>query len=283
MTGRPGEDARFDPGSPSHVTPRVITLLTDFGTADYFVAAMKAAILSVNPHARIIDITHEVSPQDVQGAAFTLLAAYPTFTTGTIHVAVVDPGVGSSRHPIVVSAADQFFVGPDNGIFSYVCERESGSQAFQITNSEFFRQPVSNTFHGRDIFAPVASALSLGVQLEQLGPSHKEMVRLESLEPKPRKDGGLKARIIHIDRFGNCITNISRDHLGNDQWVLAINGKKIDTVKEYFAENESKKKTLFAIWGSAGFLEIAARNHSAAKVLKARPGDKVEVKVMMSS
>jgi S-adenosylmethionine hydrolase len=274
-------NAPFDPGSPSHVDSPIITLLTDFGTADYFVAAMKAVILSVNPHARIVDITHEVAPQDVQEAAFTLLAAYLTFPKGTIHVAVVDPGVGSARSPIVIDAAHQLFVGPDNGIFSYVCERDVPSQIFRITNREFFRQPVSSTFHGRDIFAPVAAALSMGVSPEQLGAPHDGCVRLESLEPKPLKKGGFKAHLLHIDRFGNCVTNITRKHLPNNNAVLAINGKKIDCFKDYFAAEElKKKKRLFAIWGSAGFLEIAAQDRSAAEILKARRGDKVEVKTL---
>src|SRR5438876_7445300 len=134
----------------------IITLLTDFGSQDYFAAAMKGVILSVNPNAQIIDITHEIPPQDIHAAAFNLLASYKDFPAGTIHIAVVDPGVGSRRRPLLIEVAKQFFVGPDNGIFSWVCEREGNWRAIQLTNEQFFRHPVSDTFHGRDVFAPVA-------------------------------------------------------------------------------------------------------------------------------
>jgi S-adenosyl-L-methionine hydrolase (adenosine-forming) len=138
----------------------IVTLLTDFGTADYFVAAVKGVIVAANPKVRLIDITHDIPPQDIESAAFTLLAACSAFPDGTIHLAVVDPGVGSERRPILIHLGKQFFVGPDNGIFSYVCERdeETGGnpKTFHITNEKIFRQPVSTTFHGRDIFAPVA-------------------------------------------------------------------------------------------------------------------------------
>jgi len=134
----------------------VITLLTDFGTADYFVGAVKGAILSVNPQAVIVDLTHEIPPQDIAAGAFTLLAAYKTFPAGTVHVGVVDPGVGSTRRPVIVSANKQFFVGPDNGLFSYIYDREPGYQVFHVTAEKYFRPDPSSTFHGRDIFAPVA-------------------------------------------------------------------------------------------------------------------------------
>jgi len=160
-TGRKGS------GSPS--LP-VITLLTDFGTADYFVGAVKGAILSVNPQAVIADITHEIPPQDVEAAAFTLLAAYPTFPPQTIHVAVVDPGVGSERRPIVVKAGTQFFVGPDNGIFTYIYDREPSHRVVHVTSDRYFRSSVSATFHGRDVFAPVAAHLARGVALGSSGP-----------------------------------------------------------------------------------------------------------------
>ena len=152
-TGRKG---RATPNLP------VITLLTDFGTTDYFVGALKGVILGVNPKALVVDITHEIPPHDIESAAFTLLAFYQAFPPGTVHVAVVDPGVGSSRRAIVVSAGKQLFVGPDNGIFSYIYDAEARCQMFQLTNDRYFRHPVSTTFHGRDVFAPVAAALSSG-------------------------------------------------------------------------------------------------------------------------
>src|SRR5919199_2295171 len=140
----------------------IVTLLTDFGTADYFVGAMKGAVLAVNPRAQVVDITHEIPPQDIEAGAFTLLATHEAFPAGTVHVAVVDPGVGSARRALVAECAGQLFVAPDNGLVSYVCERWGGARFFHATNGKFFREKVSSTFHGRDVFAPVAAALSSG-------------------------------------------------------------------------------------------------------------------------
>lgn len=246
----------------------MITLLTDFGTADYFVGAVKGAILSVNPKAVIADITHEIPPQDIEAGAFTLLACYQTFPAGTIHVAVVDPGVGSERRPIVVSANEQFFVGPDNGIFSYICDRESSHRTFHVTAEQYFRPSPSSTFHGRDIFAPVAAALSKGVKPERLGREIDDEVRLESIDRV--------TRIIHIDRFGNCITNITRDQLKPGAG-LVINGKTIQNFRKFYGEETGKKP--FAIWGSAGFLEISVNGGSAAKKLRVKRGNKVVIKL----
>ena len=242
----------------------VITLLTDFGTADYYVGAVKGAILSVNPLAVIADITHEIPPQDVAAGAFTLLAAYKTFPAGTIHVAVVDPGVGSARRPIIVSANDQFFVGPDNGIFTYIYDREPSHRTFHVTSDRYFRPSPSTTFHGRDIFAPVAAALSKGVAVEDFGVAIDDEVRLPALETP--------LRIIHIDRFGNCVTNITRDRLGAEKSIV-INGRTIREFRKFYGERDTG--SLFAIWGSAGFLEISVNGGSAAKVLGAKRGDAV--------
>ena len=244
----------------------MISLLTDFGTADYFVGAVKGAILSVNPQAVITDITHEIAPQDIEAGAFTLLACYNTFPAGTIHMAVVDPGVGSTRRPIVVSANEQFFVGPDNGIFSYIYDREPSHRTFHVTAEKYFRPSPSTTFHGRDIFAPVAAALSKGVNPEQLGPQIEDEVRLPALlEP---------LRIIHIDRFGNCVTNITRDVLNSEEGAsLTINGQTIREFRKFYGEAPSTSP--FAIWGSAGFLELSINRASAAKVLRAKRHDPV--------
>jgi S-adenosyl-L-methionine hydrolase (adenosine-forming) len=240
----------------------VITLLTDFGTADYFVGAVKGAILSVNPSAVIVDITHELPPQDIAAGAFTLLAAYKTFPAGTIHVAVVDPGVGSTRRPIIVSANEQFFVGPDNGLFTYICDREPSHRIFHVTADRFLRPEPSTTFHGRDIFAPVAAALSKGSSLGEFGAEINDEVRLPSLETP--------LRIINIDRFGNCVTNITRDRLVRE---IVVKGTTISEFREFYGEGPGK--SLFAIWGSAGFLEISVNGGSAAQVLGAKCGDEV--------
>ena len=242
----------------------VITLLTDFGTADYFVGAVKGAILSVNPSAVIVDLTHEIPPQDIAAGAFTLLAAYKTFPAGTIHVAVVDPGVGSTRRPIIVSANEQFFVGPDNGLFTYIYDREPSHRTFHITSDRYFQPSPSTTFHGRDIFAPVAAALSTGIALEEFGSLIDDAVRLPSLETP--------LRIIHIDRFGNCITNITRERMPSETSVV-INGRTISEFRQFYGERD--EESLFAIWGSAGFLEISVNGVSAAKALNARRDDRV--------
>lgn len=261
----------------------IVTLLTDFGTADYFVAAVKGVILTANPEVRLVDITHQIPPQDIESAAFTLLAACEAFPDGTTHLAVVDPGVGSERRPLLMQLGIHSFVGPDNGIFSYVCERfeESGGtpKFFHLTNEDFFRQPLSATFHGRDIFAPVAAALSLGTKPAVLGTEIRDCVRLPALRPTHLRDGKLSGRIIHIDRFGNCVTNFREDDLKPQNlaagFKLTVNGKSVTSVRQYFAE--SGKKKVFAIWGSAGFLELATTNGSAAHLLSAKPRDSVRL------
>jgi S-adenosyl-L-methionine hydrolase (adenosine-forming) len=253
----------------------IITLLTDFGTQDYFVGAMKGVILSINPAAEVIDITHEIPPQDISAAAFNLLASYQNFPDGTIHVAVVDPGVGSDRRAILIECAGQFFVGPDNGLFSWICERESHFVTRHLTNEKFFHRPISKTFHGRDVFAPVAAALSKGVAPEQFGPVVDDLVRLESLAPTETCDGAIAGRIIHIDRFGNCITNLSREHLQTSQSKLVVNDREISHVREFFSEVDDRDDALFMIVGSSGFVEIASRNASAADLLEARRGQSI--------
>jgi len=252
-TGRQGS---VSPGLP------VISLLTDFGTTDYYVGAVKGAILSVNPAAVIVDITHEIPPQDIVAGAFTLLAAYKTFPAGAIHVAVIDPGVGSTRRPIIVSANQQFFVGPDNGLFTYIYDREPQHQIFHVTADRYFRSERSTTFHGRDIFAPVAAALSTGVAVEEFGAEINDEIRLPSLEAP--------IRIIHIDRFGNCVTNITRDRAPRE---IVVKGRRIDEVRRFYGEGDDQ--SLFAIWGSAGFLEISVNGGSAAQVLGIKRGDPV--------
>ncbi|MDX6269336.1 MAG: hypothetical protein QOD28_559 [Acidobacteriota bacterium] len=283
-----------------------ITLLTDFGAADYFVGALKGAILSVNSHAQIVDITHEIVAHDVQAGAFTLLAAYDSFPPGTIHVAVVDPGVGSTRRPLLIATDSYFFIGPDNGLFSYVCERERDVRVYQLTNEKYFRAHVSATFHGRDIFAPIAGALSNGVAPEAFGELVDDYVRLAPLAPV-REGGGdegaaaWSATIIHVDRFGNLVTNITRRELAGTEFArgakLEIGGREISSFRRFYADAAGDGVThsasgeteaaggggadaaceLFAIWGSAGFLEIAANRASAAGLLGAERGQAVRV------
>ena len=258
---------------------QIITLLTDFGTQDYFVGAMKGVILSINPDALIVDITHDTPPHDVESAAFTLLACYRDFPARTIHVVVVDPGVGSQRRALAIECREQMFVGPDNGIFSWICEREKEYRAFNVTDEILFRQPVSATFHGRDVFAPIAAALSAGTTIDEIGPPLREFVRLAPLTPVTLNDQTIEGRIIHIDRFGNCITNLTQQDLRADMFQcgtkLTINNHDILAFHRYFAEANDGEP--FCYFGSAGFLEIAARNASAANILNAQRGQRVVV------
>jgi S-adenosyl-L-methionine hydrolase (adenosine-forming) len=281
--GEGNRDLRVSGGKPAGI--RLITLLTDFGVADYFVGALKGAILSINPSVSIVDLSHEIPPQDVAAGAFTLMASYESFPSQTVHVAVVDPGVGSDRRPILVWAGNHFFVGPDNGIFSYIYERETGHKTFHLKNEKYFRLPVSATFHGRDIFAPVAAALSVGTEPAEFGPEINDEKRLPSLNLLKQTPGKIKGRIIHIDRFGNCITNITRSVLPlemESRAKLQINGETIRSFRRFFSDSHDKSggsEKLFGVWGSAGFLEIAAMNRSAAKRLRAKTGHNVILKI----
>ncbi len=258
----------------------VVTLLTDFGTADYFVGALKGAVLAANPSARVLDITHEIPAYDVEAGAFTLRAAFETFPEGTVHVAVVDPGVGSARRGIAVEGRGHFFVGPDNGVFGHVYERVRPFKVFHLTNEKFFRSEVSPTFHGRDIFAPVAGALSRGVRAEELGPEVEDYARLQSAAPERLASGRLAGEVIHVDRFGNCITNIAPAELSDEDIrggaYLLTGGREIRSFRRFFAEEAGGEP--FAVWGSAGLLEIAVFRDSAARVLGLARGSRVEVR-----
>jgi len=263
---------------------QMITLLTDFGTADYFVPAVKGVILSIHPTVQIIDLTHEIPAQDIAAGAFTLGACYQNFPAGTIHLAVVDPGVGSARRAIVVRAGNQLFVGPDNGIFSYVYARESQVRVFQIERNEYFRHPVSATFHGRDVFAPVAAWLSRGLQPEAVGREIQDFIGIEIPQPLNDADGNrVTGSILHIDRFGNCITNLTERELRIEQSgirnpesaiKLLFAGREIGQFGSHFAQSAVKGEP-FAYLGSAGFWEIALWCDSAANRLGARRGTEV--------
>jgi S-adenosylmethionine hydrolase len=259
----------------------IVTLLTDFGTADYFVGALKGAVLASNPEAQVVDITHEVPPYDVEAGAFTLRAAFETFPAGTVHVAVVDPGVGSARRAIAVEGRGHTFVGPDNGLFGLIYERVRPFRVFQLTNANYFRQEVSPTFHGRDIFAPVAGALSRGVSAEELGPEVFDFVRLPSAAPERAGDGMLVGAVLHVDRFGNLVTNITPEELSEEAIArgarLRIAGREVRRFRRFFAEDVEGSGEPFAVWGSAGLLEVAIFRGSAARVLGVKRGDRVEV------
>ena len=251
-----------------------IALLTDFGVQDYFVGAMKGAVLSINPNARIVDITHEIEPQNVAAASFTLRACYKNFPVKTIFVAVVDPGVGSNRKAILVETRNYFFIAPDNGLLSFVFDKENDYTVFELTNEKFTAQSVGATFHGRDVFAPVAAHLSKGVPPDSFGERTENYVRLRENKPRQTSNDKIEAEIIHADRFGNLITNLTGDELP-DNFTLQINETTISRRRSFFAEAEPGE--VFMIVGSAGFLEIAAFRDSAKRLLDAEVGQKIIV------
>lgn len=246
----------------------VITLLTDFGTRDHFVAAMKGVILSINPETTIIDITHEIAPQDVREASFTMRSCYKNFPAGTIFVTVVDPGVGSSRRAIVAESEGYYFIAPDNGVLSFVLQ---SAVVYEITNKDVLMPVVSNTFHGRDIFAPAAAHLSSVKRPADLGPQVTDPVITSGSIPQKTADG-ISGEVIHIDRFGNLITNLTPDLLP-DFPIVELAGTRIDRVSRTYSEAEHNK--LFLITGSAGFIEISVREASAASLLGISPGERI--------
>jgi S-adenosylmethionine hydrolase len=255
--------------------PRIITLLTDFGLQDHFVAAMKGAMLEINPDLIFIDITHLVPAHDIVSGAFTLGQAYHYFPAGSIHVAVVDPGVGTSRRCLVATAGGRFFVAPDNGLLSNVYNNEEVVLTHEITSDHYMRKPVSPTFHGRDVFAPVAAWLSRDITLPQFGPVAHNPVRLKFPELTRVRDALIQATILYVDRFGNLITNLKPDDIppysgaGKKCKVLA-GQREITSFRRTFGEGLAGE--VFMVPGSTGHLEIVLRNGSAAAELNLKVG-----------
>jgi S-adenosyl-L-methionine hydrolase (adenosine-forming) len=259
------------------MTHTIITLLTDFGCSDHYGGAMRGVILGINPDATIVDISHHISSQSIVEGAFLLSSVYPYFPQGTIHLAVVDPGVGSERKPILVKGENFFFIGPDNGIFGVIYDRLKKFSVYELNNTNFFLKPVSATFHGRDIFAPVAAHLSRGVSPLEMGKEIKDFQRLSL--PKPMVEGKrIRGKVIYIDSFGNLITNITAHHLKKLEKVpvkIKIGGTFISGLSRNYYE--ANKGSLLALIGSSNFLEISAREGSAQKKLKCKAGDDVMV------
>lgn len=251
----------------------IITLTTDFGTADWFGGSMKGVILGINPQATIVDITHDLPAGDIRTGAFALAASYRCFPRLTVHLAVVDPGVGGERIAIAVRTADYFFVGPDNGLLSFALMKEKVLEMRRIENQGLLRQPVSNTFHGRDVFAPIAARLTQGVLFDSLGRAHAEYLRLDSSQPKV-VGGVLSGEIIYIDHFGNCITNISA--LAKSVTKLRAAGTIESEIRQFYHQGTPGRPV--ALIGSSGFLEIAVNGGRASQLLGLKIGDTVEVK-----
>jgi S-adenosyl-L-methionine hydrolase (adenosine-forming) len=243
---------------------RIITLTTDFGNRDHYVGSMKGVIYSINPDAIITDITHEIPFHDVFSAAFNLRGFIPYFPKETINLVVVDPGVGSSRKPIALEADEKFFVGPDNGVFTYVILESESFRAYEISNPKYFLPDISFTFHGRDIFAPVTAHLSLGVSIEDLGERLLDPLMLEIKEPEIG-DREIAGEVIFEDTFGNLITNIPGSMVDSDSRLhvsdIVING----VCKSY---SEASEGELLAVIGSSGFLELSVNRGRASDLIK---------------
>jgi S-adenosyl-L-methionine hydrolase (adenosine-forming) len=258
----------------------IITLTTDFGLDDIYVGVMKGVILSINPSCTIVDITHAVTPQDIAAGALALESACPYFPAGAIHVAVVDPGVGGGRRPLVVETEKGLFVGPDNGILSFAMKNPELKAVRELTAAGYFLQDVSATFHGRDVFAPVSAHLSKGVPPECMGRRIDDPVMLPRVMPLMSEAGVLEGCIEHIDRFGNLITNLSRAMLQGfflEAEIRAeVKGVAITNIMlSYAAAQEGE---LFCLIGSSGRLEISLKKGSAAKLLGACRGDSIVLK-----
>jgi S-adenosylmethionine hydrolase len=261
-------------------TSRIVTLLTDFGLRDHYVASMKGIMLSLNPDLHFVDISHLIPPQDIFTAAFTLGQAVPCFPADTIHLAVVDPGVGTARKALAAMAGGHYFVAPDNGILSYVFSIFEDFSAYEITADHYFRKPISSTFHGRDVFAPVAAWLSRDTPLRQLGPRLENCVRLKIPTPTKVSDTLMQAAVLAVDQFGNLITNLKPTDLpvyGNEiRSCKVLAGKReITSFRRTFGEGKSGE--LFVVPGSSGYLEIVMREGSAAAELGLKSGAPIGV------
>lgn len=249
----------------------IITLLTDFGLADGYAGIMHGVILGINPAATVVDLTHEVPPQDVRSGAYVLATSYRYFPSGTIHTVVVDPGVGSERAAIALRGSGQLFVAPDNGVLSYVLA-EGYEAAIRLSEPRYWLPHPSHTFHGRDIFAPVAAHLSLGVPLEALGEPIRQPMQFAIPRPLLRSDGVWVAHIIHIDRFGNLVTDLRPTPEARIS-AAEVKGRRIRAVVDTYAA--VPPGALGILIGSAGYLEIAVRNGNAQRELGANVGDEV--------
>ena len=260
-----------------------IALITDFGTKDYFVGAMKGVIYSINKDANIIDISHDIAPQDIQSAGFNLNACYEDFPEKTIFVAVIDPGVGSHRRAILVETEKYYFISPDNGLLSLIYHKEKNFKVYELTNEDYFKETVSNSFHGRDIFAPVAANLSKGIEATDFGVEITDQISFKIRNPKENSDGEMEAEIAYIDHFGNIITNISKGDF-QKEFTLEIGDHKVFELRKYFSETNNHsddiaKGQVFMMYGSLDLLEVVVYEDSAANILNVAVGDKILIKV----
>jgi S-adenosylmethionine hydrolase len=257
---------------------RIITLTTDFETQDWFVGTMKGVIATIDPKVSVVDITHAIESGDIRSGAFALAASYKYFPTGTVHLAIVDPGVGSNRRAIAIQTERYFFVGPDNGVLSFAVRSEEIKSVHALENETWFLKPVSQTFHGRDVFAPVAAHLARGVSIAKLGPAVANFVRLDWREAKVHGKS-IEGEVIYIDKFGNSITNISTStvgRLGKEHFEIFKGRKRICRIGTHYQSVSARQAV--AVPGSSGYLEIAVNGGNASAMLGLRAGDRVTVR-----
>jgi S-adenosylmethionine hydrolase len=261
------------------VSTKIITLTTDFGLKDPYAAEMKAAILGICPNAAIVDITHEIEKFNIRMGAYVLASAVPYFPKGTIHVAVVDPGVGTQRRPILIQTQQGFFIGPDNGLLILAAEHQGITGTRKITNPRLMLPRVSSTFHGRDVFAPAAAHLANGVQPTEFGSEIRDAVKPEFTKITLRKDM-LVGEVLHVDNFGNIITNIGEKETARIRMKDVVNVElpnqklKLKLCKAY---GEAKPQEPLALIGSHNYLEIAINQGNAAAEFATKSGDKIKV------
>ena len=258
----------------------VITLITDFGLTDEYVGALKGVILSRSSNIEIVDICHTIPPQDITAASRLLARSFHYFPPATVHLVIVDPGVGSKRSILAIAAGDQYFVGPDNGVLSPVLEHYSSAAVHRVTESELFLQPVSNTFHGRDIMAPVAAHLAVGLAIDRVGPKmdSNKCTRIERVSPVYNA-GKLHGVITHIDSFGNLATNIGRSDIaqyrGGETIEIHIGDRIITTLSSAYADGP--QGALLALFDSQGYLEIGVNMGNAAQALNITTGTDITI------
>ena len=259
----------------------IITLTTDFGLNDHFVGTTKGVILGIEPEAEIVDICHSVQSFDVLDGALTISQAYSYFPSGTVHMVIVDPGVGTTRRPLLVTSERYHFVAPDNGVLSLIYQREQRLSARHVTAEHYFLQPVSNTFHARDVFSPVAAYLAKGVDPAKFGEEVSDFVRFSTPRPKPVNENTLRGMVLKVDRFGNLITNITPQDAPMlfaqeaPAFKIVVGKREIAEIKDAYARGAPGE--VFGILGSMGYLEIAANRGAAAQILGVGKGSDVSI------
>jgi S-adenosyl-L-methionine hydrolase (adenosine-forming) len=260
--------------------PPIITLTTDFGLADHYVGTMKGVILSRCAEARIVDISHEIAAFSIVSGAYAIDQAAPYFAAGTVHVIVVDPGVGTERRPVCVEALGQFFVAPDNGVLSLIAMRDGKARTRELANRELWLESVSSTFHGRDIFAPVGAAIASGsARVEDVGPVIGDMELLADLEPREKERGVWVGKILSVDRFGNVITNLKSSafrEIAPARFSIEAGRRRVERFARTFGEAESG--VCFAYFGSSGYVELGINQQSAAALLGVGAGDSITMR-----